>query len=592
MSYVPAPTPLDAKSLPEFTGRELRRISDSLLPAAFWRQLNPRTQAERVANVIPTSYAYSPGDVRRYGAKLDLTTDDSDALTSAIAQAREDGANVIIPGRMLVNINAASNLFSLGDGIVISGAGQMFSEIRTTGTPSADRTILFIEASHDATIQGLKITGPSSDGSGFSKGVRHGGTTGRVLIYDTWFSQLTDGFKKDSGSGCGIYVDYSRFTDIRSAGILDVASSGRLHVTNSVFDGIGSSNLHHGIYHQAPFTELIVNNCYFRNISGYGIHRFSTTGSGTGAVIISNCHGANNTTGDLIIDDVSGAVNLTASIENCSFRSATGVAVWASNLSFSNCILVCSSKCVDTTGASGTGKRVSFSSCHFRFGGTLAVELTSSDQQYWSFDPSCTFTQTGSGTSDTAIRVDGSTDIDISGRFIMNGGQPWRIRDSADRIHFKDVQIHGTTNTTGGYILSSATDPGDYTFDNVKCYQSDRGLTIEVSGAHVQNCDLRTPSSKISLTGGKTLTARNNRGYVTESSGTGSIASGATTATITHGLSVTPSVEDILITFAEQGTNDYGRWWISGISSTQFTLNVSADPGASNLDFGWQAQVL
>jgi len=86
--------------------------------------------------------------------------------------------------------------------------------------------------------------------------------------------------------------------------------------------------------------------------------------------------------------------------------------------------------------------------------------------------------------------------------------------------------------------------------------------------------------------------ARNNIGFVTENSGTGSIASGATTAVITHGLSVTPTLDDINITFGEQGGNDYGRWWVSNLTSTQFTLNVSADPGASNLDFAWRAVCL
>ena len=79
---------------------------------------------------------------------------------------------------------------------------------------------------------------------------------------------------------------------------------------------------------------------------------------------------------------------------------------------------------------------------------------------------------------------------------------------------------------------------------------------------------------------------------VRASSGTSSIASGATTAVVTHNLGVVPSVAQIIITFAEQGTNDYGRWWVNTITRTQFTLNVSADPGASNLDFGWMILVL
>jgi hypothetical protein len=82
-----------------------------------------------------------------------------------------------------------------------------------------------------------------------------------------------------------------------------------------------------------------------------------------------------------------------------------------------------------------------------------------------------------------------------------------------------------------------------------------------------------------------------NLGIVTESNGTGSVASGATTAVVNHGLDFTPTLDEIEITFGEQGTNDYGRWSVGTITSTQFTLTVASDPGASNLDFGWRARI-
>ena len=79
---------------------------------------------------------------------------------------------------------------------------------------------------------------------------------------------------------------------------------------------------------------------------------------------------------------------------------------------------------------------------------------------------------------------------------------------------------------------------------------------------------------------------KRNHGYLTENSGTGSIANGATTAVITHGLAYTPVAADITITPTEQPTNNPGAIWISTITSTQFTVN-SLNPGASNLDFSW-----
>lgn len=80
-----------------------------------------------------------------------------------------------------------------------------------------------------------------------------------------------------------------------------------------------------------------------------------------------------------------------------------------------------------------------------------------------------------------------------------------------------------------------------------------------------------------------------NVGWVTENSGTSSIASGDTTKVVAHGLDATPTYANVA--FTEQGTNDYGRVWVSALGSTGFTLNVSADPGASNLDFAWEAKV-
>ena len=84
-----------------------------------------------------------------------------------------------------------------------------------------------------------------------------------------------------------------------------------------------------------------------------------------------------------------------------------------------------------------------------------------------------------------------------------------------------------------------------------------------------------------------TYLVRNNLGYITENKGTGTINSGSTSAVVTHGLAYTPSAGECTVTWTENPTNDPGNWWLSSITSTQFTVNVRADPGASNLDFSW-----
>lgn len=86
--------------------------------------------------------------------------------------------------------------------------------------------------------------------------------------------------------------------------------------------------------------------------------------------------------------------------------------------------------------------------------------------------------------------------------------------------------------------------------------------------------------------------ARNNIGWATEASGTAQIANTKTAGTVTHGLAVTPTVDDIAITLAENPTNTPGAIWVDSLGATTFVVNCESDPGTSNLDFGWRAQVL
>jgi hypothetical protein len=77
-----------------------------------------------------------------------------------------------------------------------------------------------------------------------------------------------------------------------------------------------------------------------------------------------------------------------------------------------------------------------------------------------------------------------------------------------------------------------------------------------------------------------------NGDYITENSGTATLLNGQNHVHVTHGLSVTPLAQNIHITFTEIPTNASTGWYIGGCSSTEFIFYEN-DPGASNLDFGW-----
>lgn len=78
-----------------------------------------------------------------------------------------------------------------------------------------------------------------------------------------------------------------------------------------------------------------------------------------------------------------------------------------------------------------------------------------------------------------------------------------------------------------------------------------------------------------------------NTGYVTENSGTATVASGQTTIDVTHGLAITPSINDINVV----PTNNLGsaaKYWISDVGASTFRINVDVDPGATTATFSWQ----
>lgn len=81
-----------------------------------------------------------------------------------------------------------------------------------------------------------------------------------------------------------------------------------------------------------------------------------------------------------------------------------------------------------------------------------------------------------------------------------------------------------------------------------------------------------------------------NVGFASEANGTATIASGTTSIVVTHGLGITPALKDIRVT----PTNNLGsaaKFWVSSPTSTQFTINVNVDPGATTATFAWEAVV-
>ncbi len=83
---------------------------------------------------------------------------------------------------------------------------------------------------------------------------------------------------------------------------------------------------------------------------------------------------------------------------------------------------------------------------------------------------------------------------------------------------------------------------------------------------------------------------RNNIGYITENSGTATLVNGTTSIAVSHGLAVTPSAGDIIVTPIEAWGN-MTQFYIDTYTATQFTIHADINP-AQDVDFVWKAVVI
>ncbi len=116
------------------------------------------------------------------------------------------------------------------------------------------------------------------------------------------------------------------------------------------------------------------------------------------------------------------------------------------------------------------------------------------------------------------------------------------------------------------------------------------GIYIEVDATKIViigNVVFNNTYAQIVNDAGAETLVRNNKGYVTESSGTTTITAAATTVVVTHGLAATPTRVFVSPTLLSSVT----KWWVTTLTSTQFTINVDQVPGVGTATFDWHAQV-
>jgi parallel beta-helix repeat protein len=513
------------------------------------------TLVREAVGFVPRSQVF--GDVRNFGATGDGVTDDTAAILQALAQG-----DVVFPrGTYLVAGSAFAPVFALtAAGTTVKGERGAVVKLAAT-TPVG--TYVFGVQADDVTIDGLTI-----DGSGIA-------------------------------SAIGI-----AFRVADSAGAL---------VTRNRFVNFHGGSAAAGVFLNDNATDIRIHNNRFSNYT-YGVLSGSTR-SPTHVAITTNIFNANDVAGD--------GISINSPTGDAGYFTITGNDVRGSATSGNNGIGIALAHVVHATIKGNTVSGCGLDGIHVEDGGADIV-VSGNDvsacgrsgitAQYGATNTTKRIVVTGN-TVNGCLTVSGSYGIEVSGSSRMReaivadntvhgcgraAATCYGIGLFVQNAVVHDNIVSNTTGgTTGGILVATCIDTSVHhnrCFDDQGSPTQDHGIVV--TGAQVRvriedNDVAGNGTAGIDESGIGALTdykRRRNIGFVTENDGTGSIASGATTATVTHGLAVTPAAKDIRVVLTENPTNDPGIVWIDTIGATTFAVNCRSDPGASNLDFAWRAE--
>lgn len=566
----------------------------------------------------------APGDVRRYGGVGDGVTDNTVALKRWAKVASSGMRLTLEPGGVYVFDPFGDGVvqglvFQNASGFVVDGNGATLKAANGSSTGSG-RQIIYLRNLQDVVFQNLILDGNRANRTPVEASCHNfqvSTNCRRITVRKVYsLNAVCDCYYVDTENRESLAtfpeditferdcVGYNAFRNNMSVvNSVRCKISGRYHGANGTApeDGI---DVETGTGTFAGNYDTVLEDVEVSNNLGYGI----SVGREAASVAtnlrprLSNIRGTSNTKGFVRLDTVTDAVadGLYCGAHSAAVRGVvdlTATAVVSAtlrNLTFIDITAVGATNTCIYVHDSVTG-RVQISGVQIRNTDCFAMLINK--------EADISHVQVIDAAVDGVIQIltssaDGTTLRDITIDTCTGRGM---------YVNAADVEVDGLTlidcasTTSSGYWAASATRP---VVKNVNVLQRTsipvgaRALNFQIVPRVIQNVTARSASTDYTATTMFTFAAGVAGAWIsdcfpsaTENSGTGTINSGATTATVNHGLGVTPAAKDFSIVFTEQGTNDYGRWWIDTITSTQFRVNVSADPGASNLDFSWNVRV-
>lgn len=177
------------------------------------------------------------------------------------------------------------------------------------------------------------------------------------------------------------------------------------------------------------------------------------------------------------------------------------------------------------------------------------------------------------------IILSGSTHNSVTGNFVYETSQ--------DTHNTYDAILIGDNSTNNNVLGNTIRHAGG-------AKQNRYGIRVNATatGCQVSNNDLTSSGATANASIAATDTfVKNNLGFVTTAVGAATVANGTTSIAVTHGVAMTPTLNQIKVT----PTNNLGlaaKFWISSPTATQFTINVDVNPGAGTATFSWMVDIV
>jgi hypothetical protein len=306
--------------------------------------------------------------------------------------------------------------------------------------------------------------------------------------------------------------------------------------------------------------NLVLSDCYAVNCTGTGFNFLTSTGSA--GITMTNCTSFNSQGRNFSFQGSSGAAMIDVFLTNCvSSASPFGDGYYFDT--YGKNILVTGCYC-EVAGGTDTGTPVS-AAAGFQFTpNNHRVTLTG-----------CQSTFSGG----PGVVMDCSYFSISGGDFTANGIMSFGS--------YPGVQVATSSPVQSFAINGINTIPKAVADVNSQSYGISFGVAGSSNGA-ITGCALSGLSGSLNIPSFSSVTVSANAGFVNEASGVATIPNGSNSVSVTHGMSVTPSV--VILTIIN-GSGPTSLEVVAGpTNSSGFTIFLSTTAGASGVNVAWYAR--